>query len=75
MESLSQSSTVSTIPPDILENQDEDFIDEIERVNDLFFGNVQAFEISPTETAQGTSTVVMMMTVIMISKIMWQQSL
>ena len=40
MDILSQSSTVSTIPPDLTENQDEDFLDEIERVNDLYFGNV-----------------------------------
>ena len=40
MDVLSQSSTVSTIPPDLTENQDEDFLDEIERVNDLYFGNV-----------------------------------
>lgn len=55
MDIFSQSSTVSTIPPDIIDNQDEDFIDEIERVNDLFFGNVQAIEIV-TQTAQGTSS-------------------
>ena len=40
MDILSQSSTVSTIPPNLTENQDEDFLDEIERVNDLYFGNV-----------------------------------
>ena len=44
MAQLSQSSvvsTASTIPPDILLSQDEDFIHEIEQVNDLYFGNVQ----------------------------------
>lgn len=55
MDTFSQSSTVSTIPPDIIDNQDEDIIDEIERVNDLFFGNVQAIDIF-TQTAHGTNS-------------------
>lgn len=55
MDTFSQSSTVSTIPPDITDNQDENFIDEIESVNDLFFGIVQAIEIS-SQKAQGTSS-------------------
>ncbi|XP_062615789.1 uncharacterized protein LOC134277475 [Saccostrea cucullata] len=40
---LSQSSAVSnasTIPPEIVENEDEEFVNEINRVNDLYFGNL-----------------------------------
>jgi len=33
-------STASTIPPEIISYDDDDFLDEIDRVNDLFFGNV-----------------------------------
>lgn len=41
MEDFSQSSTASTIPPEIISYDDDDFLDEIDRVNDLFFGNVE----------------------------------
>lgn len=47
MDKLSQSSAlspVSTIPPDLIASQDDDFLDELERVNDLYFGNVQVSE-------------------------------
>lgn len=37
----STASNTSTIPPDIVDNQDIDFIDEINAVNDLFFGNIE----------------------------------
>ena len=49
MAQLSQSSvisTASTIPPDILLSQDEEFIQEVEQVNDLYFGNIQLEELS-----------------------------
>ena len=55
MDILSQSSTVSTIPPDIIYNQDEDFLDEIERVNDLYFGNLQVAEDSDAAIARDAS--------------------
>jgi hypothetical protein len=41
MEDFSQSSTASTIPPEIISYDDDDFLEEIDRVNDLFFGNVE----------------------------------
>ena len=37
MEDFSLSSTASTIPPEIISYDDNDFLDEIDRVNDLFF--------------------------------------
>ena len=48
MDLLSQSSTSSTIPPDIIDGQDEDFIDEIDRVNNLYFGNVASIDDEST---------------------------
>jgi hypothetical protein len=41
MEDFSLSSTASTIPPEIISYDDDDFLEEIDRVNDLIFGNVE----------------------------------
>ena len=41
MEDFSQSITASTIPPEIISYDDDDFLEEIDCVNDLFFGNVE----------------------------------
>ncbi|KAJ8301100.1 hypothetical protein KUTeg_020087 [Tegillarca granosa] len=40
MSQLSACSSISTIPPDLIENQNDEFFEEISEVNDLFFGNV-----------------------------------
>ncbi|KAJ8322420.1 LOW QUALITY PROTEIN: hypothetical protein KUTeg_000029 [Tegillarca granosa] len=37
---LSACSSISTIPPDLIENQDDEFFVEISEVNDLFLGNI-----------------------------------
>lgn len=37
----SQSSSTSTVPPDLVQNQDFDFIDEIDEVERVYFGNVE----------------------------------
>ena len=47
MDHFSQSSTlsnVSTIPPEITDYDDDDFLDEIERLNDLYYGNIEVHE-------------------------------
>ena len=42
MEDFSLTSTASTIPPEIISyDDDDDFLEEIDRVNDLIFGNVE----------------------------------
>ncbi|XP_053376392.1 uncharacterized protein LOC123561263 [Mercenaria mercenaria] len=46
MASLSQSSfnsniTRTTVPEELVLDQDDDFLDEIDRVNDLYFGNIE----------------------------------
>ena len=53
----SQESIVSTIsvPPEILENQDTDFADEINNVDILYFANVANFE-QPKQTDQETES-------------------
>ena len=53
----SQESIVSTtsVPPEILENQDTDFADEINNVDILYFANVENFE-QPTQTDQETES-------------------
>jgi hypothetical protein len=40
MEDFSQSSTASTIPPEIISYDDDDFLEEIDRVNDLQDNNI-----------------------------------
>ena len=55
MDIFSQSSTVSTIASDIIENQDDDFLHEIDRVNNLFFVNVLTVQNSYFSTAQETN--------------------
>ncbi|KAJ8309813.1 hypothetical protein KUTeg_011678 [Tegillarca granosa] len=47
----SQSSTLSstsTVPEDLLENQDDDFIREINVVDESYFGNVEIFNLRET---------------------------
>ena len=53
----SQESIVSTtsVPPEILENQDTDFADEINNVDILYFSNVENFE-QPKQTDQETES-------------------
>ena len=50
MEDFSQSSTASTIPPEIISNDDDDILDEIDRVNDFFFFFEMSNFIPPTVT-------------------------
>ena len=47
MDHFSQSSSlsnVSTIPPEIIDYDDEDFLDEVERLNGSYYGNIEVHD-------------------------------
>ena len=46
---------VSTIPLEITDYDDEDFLDEIERFNDLYYGNIEVHENVDTADVNNTT--------------------
>ena len=55
MSQASVASSVCSIPQSIIYEDDEEFIEELTRVNDLFFGNVEVHENVIEETSVETS--------------------